>query len=63
MSKALARNFQWRDDEVYMSRDWYSNDFFFRTAHSISGGFLLSSRMIVGKDGQEHEELRYSVHT
>ena len=63
LSKALALSFRWRDDEVYMSRDWYDRDFFFRSAHSISGGFLLSSRMIVGKDGREHEELRYSVHT
>ena len=63
LSKALARFFQWRDDSVYLSRDWYAKDFFFRSEHSISGGLLLSSRTIIGKDGKEHQALVYSVHT
>lgn len=63
LSKALSRNFQWRFDAVELTQDLGRKDFFFRSAYGITGGFILSSRTITGRDGQEHEALSYNVHT
>ena len=63
LAKALSRSFRWRFDAVELMKDWERKSFFFRSSHSINGGFILSSCMVTGRDGKEHEALSYSVHT
>ena len=62
LGKALRTNFFWRDTkEVYLVADWRL-DFYFTTT-DMNGGLCRHERMVRRKDGREHREVWYQVHT
>ena len=61
LSKAMARNFFWKDSHVTLYAD-INRSFVFRDER-ICGGLVLHSSTIIGKDGKPHEKLEYNIHT